>query len=290
MIEDSGNAKLREATVAGIFYPEEPAELEARIASLLDRARPSTRGAYAIVSPHAGLEYSGDLAALAWKSASARAVKRVLVLAPYHRAEESLVYLPEAEAFATPLGMVRVDTALVEELRDCGTLFSVNDIPHFEEHGVEVQLPFMRLLFPEASLVPLVVGKPGQALIKSLASALGIVFGGLAEDSLVVLSADLSSGADEELVRRQGSLLAEAVRRLDGEAALEAGSLAGAPACSGHCLASFFASPLAAGLEGLILGRHDSSAARQSGDERLVEYLAAAFVRPGGEDGPCTSS
>ena len=281
MTEDSRKAKLREATVAGIFYPDEPDELRARIGTLLDAANPDVKAAAAIVSPHAGLDYSGDLAALAWKSAAGRQVKTVLALSPFHRAEESLVYLPEADSFETPLGSVEVDKELVEELGDCGTIFSMNDIPHFEEHGIEVQLPFMQVMFPRAKLVPLLVGKPSLAMVKALGAALGLVFGPRTADTLAVVSADLAAGPSGLRVKEEADLLIEAMIARDARGVLEAGSMAEAPACAANCIAAFVDSPLSAGLEVRILGRHDSSRARQSGDERLVEYIAAAFAQAG---------
>jgi AmmeMemoRadiSam system protein B len=281
MIEDTGKGKLREATVAGIFYPEEPVELLERIGSLLEGAKPPISGAGVIVSPHAGLDYSGDLAALAWKSAARRAPKTVLVLAPYHRAEDSLVYLPESDSFDTPLGAAAVDRSLVEELLDCGTIFAVNDIPHLEEHGIEIQLPFMRYLFPEAALVPVIVGKPSAAMVKALAAALGIVFGPVARETLVVLSTNLATGPDDSEVRRLSDRIVALLAEGDAKAVLEAGLDARGPVCGAGCLAAFLSSTLAEGQRALILGRHDSSLSRQSVDERLVEYAAAAFAPAG---------
>jgi len=278
MNQDIGKGKLREATVAGIFYPEEPDELRERIAALLAVATPPILDAKTIVAPHAGLDYAGDLAALAWKSASGRSIRTVVALAPFHRAEETLVYLPEADSFETPTGPVFVDRALVEELRDCGTVFAVNDIPHFEEHGIEVQLPFMRELFPDAKLVPIVIGKPTLSMVKALGSALGLVFGPRADSTLIVLSTSLVSGSDDAEVRRLTDAFVRLLEEGDAKAVLEAGLRVESPVCGIGCLAAFLSSPFAAHARFRVLGRHDSSRSRQSGDERLVEYIAAAFL------------
>jgi AmmeMemoRadiSam system protein B len=278
MIEDTGKTKLREATVAGIFYPEDPEELRSRVSSLLAEASPALSCAHAIVSPHAGLDYSGDLAALAWKSASGLDIRTVVILSPFHRAEESLVYLPESDSYDTPLGPVPVDRALVEELRDCGTAFVVNDIPHFEEHGIEVQLPFMRLLFPEARLVPIVIGKPSYAMAKSLGSALDLVFSQRANTTLIVLSTSLVSGPDSNSVASLTDDLLRVLEKGDPKVVLDAGLCSEGPVCGVCGLAAYLASPLSAGTRFQVLGRHDSSRSRQSGDERLVEYIAAAFI------------
>ena len=213
MKELIGQAKVRDATVAGIFYPDDPSELEERVSALLEAARPSILNAKAIVSPHAGLDYSGDLSALAWKSASARRIDTVLILAPLHRAEESQIFLPESDYFEMPTGRVSVDRDIVGELKDCGTIMSENDIPHFEEHGIELQLPFMLAQFPEARLVPVLVGKPTPAVIKALASALTLVFADRIDSTLVVLSTDLGSAGRRS---HRGGLRGQLPRELSG--------------------------------------------------------------------------
>ena len=279
-----GQIKVRDATVAGIFYPDDPSELEDRVAALLEAAKPPVTRAKAILSPHAGLDYSGDLSALAWKSASERAVDTVLILSPLHRAEESVVYLPESDYFEMPTGRVIVDRDLVEELRDCGTLMRVNDIPHFEEHGVELQLPFMLALLPAARLVPVLLGKPSVTSVRALASALSLAFSGRAESTLVVLSSDLGSSMDERVAETYADaflrsvLAGDAKGLLDAFGAAEREDAGSACACGTGCASAYFMSGLPRGQRSHLLGRHDSSASRETGEERLVHYAAVAFA------------
>jgi MEMO1 family protein len=278
MKEIIGQAKVRDATVAGIFYPDDPAELEARVSALLEAAKPQVAGARAILSPHAGLDYSGDLSALAWKSASGRKVDTVLILSPLHRAEESIIYLPESDYFDMPTGRLNVDRRIVEEMHDCGTLMSVNDIPHFEEHGVELQLPFMRALFPEASLVPVLLGKPSPAAVKALAAALSLVFADRLQSTLFVLSSDLGSSLEEEAAAASADRFLSSFLAGDSKALLDALASGDGCACGTGCSAAFFNSGLAKGSRPLLLSRHDSSASRETGEERLVHYAAVAFA------------
>ncbi len=270
-----GRVKLREATVAGIFYPDDPAELESKIASLLSKARPCA--APAILSPHAGLDYSGDLAALAWRAAEGREVDKVLMLSPIHRAEEACVCLPESDVFDTPLGQVPVDRGLVSELRDCGTIFDENDIPHFEEHGIEVQLPFMKSLFPDASLIPLLVGKPTGAAVKALSRALDLALESSRDRLLVVISSDLGSSSDDDEAARLADRFLSSIESKDLPSMLEGKASLPGYACGAGCVAAFLGSKLGKGASPVLLGRHDSSAARESTEEKLVEYGALAF-------------
>jgi MEMO1 family protein len=278
MKEIMGQVKVRDATVAGIFYPDDPSELEARVAALLEAAKPTITTAKAILSPHAGLDYSGDLSALAWKSASSREIERVLVIAPLHRAEENLIFLPESDYFDIPTGRVVVDQGLVEELRDCGTLMSVNDIPHFEEHGIELQLPFMRALFPEARLVPLLMGRPGPATIKALATALSLVFSERVGSTLVVLSSDLGSAMEEHIAAAYADRFLRSFLLEDAKALQDGLSTIDGCACGTGCASAYFSSGLAKGTKAQLLARHDSSASRETGEERLVHYAAVALT------------
>lgn len=276
MREHSGKAKIREATVAGIFYPEEPALLSATIDRLLEAApRPIRIAASAIISPHAGLSYSGDLSALAWKASLGRQLRRIVILAPEHRAEKVGIYLPESEVFESPLGSMEVDRALVEELRDCGTLFEVNDIPHLEEHGIELQLPFARKLFPEAKIVPIILGRTSPASVKALAAGLSIIIAPRRASSLVVVSTDLEASVNPARAARASDILLRATLDGDWTRLLELLGQGEIGACGVGVLAAYLASSLAE--PGVLLGRHDSAASRESTEELLVHYGALAF-------------
>lgn len=273
-----GQVKIRDATVAGIFYPDDPSELEARVSALLEASKPAVSNARAILSPHAGLDYSGDLAALAWKSAADSRIDTVLVLAPLHRAEESRIYLPESDFFDMPNGRIIVDRDIVEELRDCGTLMSVNDIPHFEEHGIELQLPFMRALFPAARLVPILLGRPTPAAVKALSSALSIVFADRMDATLVVLSSDLGSATEEHIAAACADRFLRAFLSGDAKGLLDGLSTIDGCACGTGCASAYLSSGLAKGRVPTLLARHDSSASRETGEERLVHYAAVALT------------
>jgi AmmeMemoRadiSam system protein B len=293
MSEHTRNAKVREATVSGIFYPEGRSELRSAVAALLGAAELPSHGeardegarslgegrVEAIMAPHAGFAYAGDLAAVAWKSAADREITTVLAIAPLHRAEEASIYLPESVYFKTPLGDVPVDRALVDEMMDCGTIFAENDIPHFEEHGIEVQLPFMQYLFPEAALVPLLLGQATPAAVKALASAIDLVFGERLDSTLILLSSDLSSGNESSAVAARAESFLRLVAEGDWKGLLEMGRGSDGAACGAGCVAAYLASSASRGAKALLLGRHDSASLRQSEQERLVNYGALAFVR-----------
>jgi len=181
---------VRPAAVAGMFYPAEPAVLRDELASLFasaphDAAAPVPK---AIIVPHAGYIYSGAVAASAYAQlAPARGhIKRVVLLAPAHRAYVQGLALPEATSFMTPLGEVPLDLEAMAELR---ARLPLNDLrgAHNAEHAIEVHLPFLTEVLGEFKLVPLLVG---EATLAMTCEVLGSLWGG--DETLIVISTDLS--------------------------------------------------------------------------------------------------
>jgi len=157
----NASAEVRPPAVAGGFYSNDAAELRSQVASMLEAARSETPGrpARALVVPHAGYEYSGPTAARAFARLPARGVRRVILLGPSHHLGFGGGALPVAElsAFSTPLGEIPLDTAALDKLRK-HEAFSGPARAHGPEHSLEVELPFLQVVAPEAKLVPVVVG------------------------------------------------------------------------------------------------------------------------------------
>jgi AmmeMemoRadiSam system protein B len=190
------NTRVRHAAVAGLFYPGDAVRLRAEVAQLLQaasarariagtRSRPNVK---ALIVPHAGYVYSGPVAAAAYAEVAARRadISRVVLIGPSHRTFFHGIALPEAAAFSTPLGDVRVDVAARAALLARGDVL-VSDEPHALEHCLEVQLPFLQVVLEDFTLVPLVVG---VASPQQVASVLAAVWGG--PETLVLASSDLS--------------------------------------------------------------------------------------------------
>ena len=132
--------------------------------------------ALALVVPHAGLIYSGQIAADAYRQADAADVETVVLLGANHTsALFNRVAVSPAKGFRTPLGTARVDQALgralLAECRDC----ALNARVHADEHSVEVQVPFIQVAFPKAQIVPLVVASDDLAVCRRLGAALAKV-------------------------------------------------------------------------------------------------------------------
>ena len=206
---------LRSPAVAGSFYPADAATLENTVQDLLRAAdTPGTADwPKALIAPHAGYVYSGPVAASAYaRLAPARGkVSRVVLLGPAHRVYVRGLALPDADAFATPLGDIALDRQALARLT---ALPQVSTLPaaHALEHALEVQLPFLQAVLGEFALVPLVVGA-GRP--EEVAEALELLWGG--EETLVVVSSDLSHYLGYDEARRIDRATAQAILELSAD-------------------------------------------------------------------------
>jgi AmmeMemoRadiSam system protein B len=212
-------ATVRPAAVAGLFYPSDPDELGAMVEALLTGVHAGHRLAKALIVPHAGYVYSGAVAGQAYGSLgpAARELRRVVLLGPSHHEWFRGLAVPTVEAFATPLGAMRVDAAAVRRLRELPAVVAA-DRPHAREHSLEVQLPFLQHLAPLAGIVPVVAGAATPAEVEAVIDAL---WGGA--DTLIVISSDLSHyhpyGAAQALDASTAQAILEGREDLSGEEA-----------------------------------------------------------------------
>ena len=181
----------RPAAVAGAFYPGDPSMLALEVEGCLRGAAPPPAGQRppkAIIAPHAGYIYSGPVAASAYaRVAPLRGkITRVVLAGPAHRVPVRGAAVPQAGAFATPLGDIRLDEEALARLRRL-PFVETSDRAHALEHSLEVHLPFLQAVLGEFRLVPVVVG---GATPEEMAELLAEVWGG--DETLIVVSSDLS--------------------------------------------------------------------------------------------------
>jgi AmmeMemoRadiSam system protein B len=206
--------RVRPAAVAGFFYPGNRAELSAVLDACLAAAeapRPGEPAPKALIVPHAGYVYSGPVAASAFARLAplAGTIRRVVLLGPAHRHYLRGLAAPRAEGFATPLGVVPVDRAAIDALRDLPQV-TVSDEPHFGEHSLEVQLPFLQRVLRGFALVPLVVGEASPEEVEQVIER---SWGG--PETLLVVSSDLSHYHDYAAAQRLDRAACAAIEALD---------------------------------------------------------------------------
>lgn len=206
---------VRPAAVAGTFYPADPQELESEVDAFLDVPVPSDESPpKALIVPHAGYVYSGATAGAAYARLKPLrgATQRVVVLGPAHRVWVDGIAVSSADAFATPLGIVPVDDALRRRAL-AFPLVQVGDRAHASEHALEVQLPFLQRVLGDFRVLPLVVG---DASTDDVAQVIDALWGG--NETLIVVSSDLSHYHDYDTARRLDARTAAAIVAGDGDA------------------------------------------------------------------------
>jgi AmmeMemoRadiSam system protein B len=267
----------RDAVVSGIFYPSSAKELSQRIDTLLNESdRPSGHCA-AIVSPHGSLEYSGTLAAKAWKAASARKIGTIIILSPSHRCFEPGIFLPEAHSFSVPTGTFKVDRPVVRELLHCTTSLRLSDIPHFEEHSIEMQLIYAAHCFPAALILPIIISGTDDPAIDSLFANIQFILGDRLASTLFVLTTNLAVDEDADNCFGQSAAFVEALEK--GETQKLQTFCDSAPSfCGGRIIAAYMRSTLSSGMQPTIFGMGSSAAFAEQG-EPIVGYAAIGFSR-----------
>jgi MEMO1 family protein len=183
----------RPPIVDGLFYPAEKGPLASLVDELLARSPTPAGDALAVIAPHAAYGYAGEVSASAFRALQKRPLATAVLVGPVHRDPEDGLYLPCSAVFSTPLGPVPVDEGWVETLLAAHPLFRRNDIPHLEEHCLEVQLPFLLRLFPGLSIVPILMGSQTQAAVDALVSALRAAGAGSSGSVAVVATANMAS-------------------------------------------------------------------------------------------------
>ena len=205
-------AKVRPAAVAGMFYPGSRLALEAKLAELTGNAPEFPKGGgavNAIIAPHAGYVYSGQVAASAFTALrqTADRIARVVVIGPAHYVPFRGIAVASAHAFETPLGRVPVAQERLASIADLPCV-SINDAAHAPEHALEVELPFLQMLLRRFELIPLLVG---DATPVEVAEVLRIV--AIGADTLTIVSSDLSHYYDYDTARALDAATAASIER-----------------------------------------------------------------------------
>jgi AmmeMemoRadiSam system protein B len=205
--------QIKTPVVAGLFYPGSPAALQHDIDGYLHAARADGRARpRALIAPHAGYRYSGPIAASAYAALApwADEVRRAVVLAPSHRVPFHGIALSSADRFETPLGEIAVDTAATAQLAGLPGV-AVFDAAFADEHALEVQLPFLQVVLGDFRLVPLIVGDADAKLVDPVIEML------LDDETLVVVSSDLSHYHDYATCRRRDAETTAHIEHLEGD-------------------------------------------------------------------------
>jgi len=271
---------IREPAVAGTFYPEDPGELTSTVDRLLARTNGQVepdRELRALISPHAGYAYSGVVAAEAYACLKGRGYTTVVLVGPDHYIGFEGVAVYPRGAFRTPLGDVWVDEELADLFLEAGAGVQPAPEAHQREHALEVQLPFLQRVLPNAKIVPVLMGFRSRTNVEIMANVLSRAL----DNPLVVLvaSTDLSHYHPRHVAQKLDGRVTDLVRAFAPTSLWQELRAGNVEACGGDPMVSVMLGAAIAGAEQSRILRYGDSGESSGDGTSVVGYLSAAFMK-----------
>jgi len=207
--------QVKEPAVAGSFYPAQPDQLRGAVDEYLAGAEVSAGEGrlLAVISPHAGYQYSGKIAGYAYRHLQTRDVGTVVLIGASHHAAFRGISVYANGSLKTPLGKVKVNGEIARALvrEDAGVRVSPEVFE--KEHSIEVQLPFLQRTLRSFTVVPVLIGTPSRESFDHLAAKLVEI---IRNDPsvLIVASTDLSHYHDYDTAVRMDKKVTDAIERM----------------------------------------------------------------------------
>jgi len=206
----------RPPAVAGTFYEGTPARLRAQVEACFAAKPPppaQKQRFIGAVVPHAGLMYSGSVAASFY--AVAELPRRFVILCPNHTGAGHFAAINREGAWHTPLGDVPIDTALADALMARTSLLAEDARAHAREHSLEVQLPFLQHLLGDFTFVPICLGAHRYDYAEEIGRAVADVLKEEREPVGIIASSDLNHYEDQSTTLRKDQLVIDEVAKRD---------------------------------------------------------------------------
>lgn len=270
---------LRRAAVAGSWYPGRPDGLAQEVESYLQAAKmPAVAGRLvALISPHAGLRYSGPVAAYGYSLLRGSRDLTAVLVGPSHRGAFEGCAVHAKGAFETPLGQVAIDERLAAALLDRSAGVVDDPSVHRDEHSLEMQLPFLQHLVPGLRIVPVLMGSQTRQAVEALAACLARAL--REQQALLVASSDLSHYHPAATANALDAKVVSDVERLDDDGLMQRLERDRGHACGGGPMVAVMKAARALGASRASVLRYaDSGDAAQRDKSHVVGYLSAALL------------
>jgi len=274
---------IRPSPLAGQWYPADPDILAGRVDRYLNQSEINEISGtlIALIAPHAGHRYSGQVAGHAYHTVRGKDVRRVIILSPMHHPHPQPILTTKHAFYQTPLGKVPVDgetLALLNNAFEKETGVAITPIANDREHAVEIQLPFLqRALTSDFAFLPLMIRDQDQDLMVALGKALGGLL--TPQQDLLVASTDLShfypADRAEELDRHLITLILE----LNPEEIYQAEKRGKGFACGKGALTAVLWAAKEMGANDAQALKYSHSGEVTGDHSRVVGYAAAALIR-----------
>ena len=208
----------RQPAVAGQFYAGNSKQLRSDLAALMPEAH-GQRKVTGIIAPHAGYVYSGAIAGKVY--AAIEIPETILILGPnHHGAGAGAALYPDGQWF-TPLGSVTINSRLNSLLQQHAPYIRPDAIAHEFEHSLEVQIPFIQYLRPDATISAICLGHGDYGAIRRIGEGVAAAIRAYGKDVLIVASSDMTHYESAESARRKDELALKKVLGFDPQGLLQ---------------------------------------------------------------------
>jgi AmmeMemoRadiSam system protein B len=215
-------AGVRPPAVAGRFYPAEDAARRELVQSICKGPTPPQSSPLAVMVPHAGLKYSGQIAAHVWQSVADLDGRTVIVISPKHTMNGLNWSVSPCESWRLSAGTAFAsDTELAAKIVEGVNAMELDAGAHQNEHGIEVQLPILEKVAPNIKVVGIALHGGSWADIQQAATELAAVLRSLDTQPLLVISSDMNHYASDAENRRRDRLALDAFATCDPQKLLQ---------------------------------------------------------------------
>ena len=267
-------SKIRKPAVAGMFYPADKRELQNQLHALLDSTKleEDFKNIAGLIAPHAGYLYSGKTAAFAFNTLANKNYETVIIISPSHREYFPGISIYDGDAYETPLGIVEINKDVRDKLISENIYEAIQG--HRNEHGIEVEIPFLQTVLKNFTIVPIVMGDQNKNYVDELSQKLSEVFD---DKTLIVASSDLSHFHSHEEAAILDSKIKNRINNYDFDGLQQDLEERNSEACGGGCIVSLLKSAkLNNSHKSKVLSYSDSGDVTGDTSE-VVGYLSAVI-------------
>lgn len=270
---------VRKSVIAGSWYPGNPRILSSDIDGFLKNvpAEFLDGEVVALISPHAGYMYSGQIAAYSYKLVEGKTFDAVIIIGPSHRTSFQGASIYNKGGYETPLGIVPVDSQLANKIIAQSPIMSFVPTAHMQEHSIEIQIPFLQVVLGEFSFVPIVMGDQNSKTCEELANA---ILKSVADKKvLIVGSSDLSHFHSYDMAVKLDSVVLDHINKMDPEELLKDLQRGVCEACGGGPMAVVMMVAKKLGADKVKVLKYANSGDVTGDKSGVVGYASAAFYK-----------
>lgn len=204
---------VRPPAVEGKFYEADPQRLRAQVERCIGETPRGTERFIGVVTPHAGLMYSGRVAGALYQQLAIP--QRLIILCPNHTGLGTSASINSSGGWRTPFGTAAIDEELAQLLRAETPLLQEDVRAHAREHSLEVQLPFLQLLMPGFKFVPICLALGSIRQCQELGKAIARVIRALGEEVGIIASSDMNHYENQSTTMQKDQRAIDAILALE---------------------------------------------------------------------------